>query len=230
MNDQWTDRLSEYVDGELEQSERRALEAHLATCPACAATLGELRRVVARAHALDDRPPAADLWPGVASGIGLAPHDRAAALDLGQARRVRRFTFSVPQLLAASVALMVVSAAAVWLTLGRGRVPGSGPIAQGDTSVPQVAAGNWARDPNYDTAIGQLESALAEGRRSGKLDSATVRILEANLAIVDAAIAEGQRALASDPGSAYLNYHLADTMRRKLELLRQATTIARAQT
>ena len=63
MKDQWTDRLSEYLDGELGAAERAALEGHLATCAECGATLAELRRVVARARALDDRPPTADLWP-----------------------------------------------------------------------------------------------------------------------------------------------------------------------
>ncbi|PYP99161.1 MAG: hypothetical protein DMD34_00150, partial [Gemmatimonadetes bacterium] len=39
MKDQWTDRLSEYLDGELAGSERTALEAHLASCGNCRATL-----------------------------------------------------------------------------------------------------------------------------------------------------------------------------------------------
>src|SRR3989442_1003656 len=49
--DNWTDRLSEYVDGTLAVGERAALEAHLTGCAACAVTLEELRRVVARARA-----------------------------------------------------------------------------------------------------------------------------------------------------------------------------------
>src|SRR2546430_14202811 len=80
MKDNWTDRLSEYVDGTLGAGERAALEAHLAGCAACAATLEDLRRVVARARALDDRPPAADLWPKIAAGGGRAiPAPRAGA-------------------------------------------------------------------------------------------------------------------------------------------------------
>src|SRR3989449_7116754 len=58
MNDQWTTRLSEYIDGELDNTERAAIEAHLATCGRCYATLGELRQVVARAKSLEDTPPA----------------------------------------------------------------------------------------------------------------------------------------------------------------------------
>src|SRR5438093_1416138 len=71
--------------------------------------------------------------------------------------------------------------------------------------------------------------ALVEGRRTGRLDSTTVRILERDLATIDTAIAQARRALAADPGSAYLNHHLADTMRRKLELLRQATALTGTQ-
>src|SRR5207253_8982692 len=61
MNDQWTARLSEYLDGEVTPAEQTALEAHLASCDACRTTLEELRRVVTNARALDDRPPTADL-------------------------------------------------------------------------------------------------------------------------------------------------------------------------
>jgi anti-sigma factor RsiW len=56
-------RLSEYLDGELDNAERVALEAHLATCGQCYATLGELRQVIARAQALQDTPPAANYGP-----------------------------------------------------------------------------------------------------------------------------------------------------------------------
>ena len=39
MHDEWNDRLSEYLDGELEPAEQRALEAHLAGCAECRADL-----------------------------------------------------------------------------------------------------------------------------------------------------------------------------------------------
>ena len=69
MSDRWTDRLSEYLDGELQPEEREDLQAHLFTCAACARTLAELRRVVERARALPDREPPRDLWPVIAAAI-----------------------------------------------------------------------------------------------------------------------------------------------------------------
>ena len=211
--DNWTDRLSEYLDGTLAVGERAALEAHLAGCTACAATLEELRRVVARARALDDRPPPADLWPQIAAGIGRAAPPRAR----------RQLAFTVPQLIAASVALIILSGGTTWLVRSRAVTATSVAIA------PPQAQWLTAADRRYETTVAELQGALVEGRRTGRLDSTTVRILERNLATIDTAIAQARRALAADPGSAYLNHHLADTMRRKLELLRQATALTGTQ-
>jgi anti-sigma factor RsiW len=63
--DQWTDRLSEYLDDELSPSERALVEAHLKDCEACTAVLDELRAVTAQAVALPSTPPSVDLWPGI---------------------------------------------------------------------------------------------------------------------------------------------------------------------
>src|SRR3989441_10839895 len=101
--DVWTDRLSEYLDGTLANGEHAALDAHLAGCAACAATLAELRQVVARARGLEDKPPAADLWPGIAERIGVS----ADVVSL-PARRARRGAFSIPPLVAASPGLLVL--------------------------------------------------------------------------------------------------------------------------
>src|SRR2546427_1217628 len=211
MSDNWTARLSESLAEPLVPAERQALAAHLTDCAECRATLHELRQVVARARALEDRPPRADLWPTIAGRIGV----------VSIASRRRRFSFTVPQLLAAGIALAVFSAGGAWLAL-HGRGP-AGPVFVAGTAAPPV----WlsAMQPNYDRTVAELRGALDESRRSGRLDSATVRVLERSLATIDTAIAQASRALALDPGNLYLNQHLAETMRRKLDLLRQASGI-----
>jgi hypothetical protein len=218
MTDQWNDRLSDYLDDELTPGERAALEAHLATCRDCAVTLEELREVVSRAGALVPRPPAADLWPGIAPRL-----DRAATVTPFQARPAgRRFSFTMPQLVAAGLALMVMSGGAVWVIQHGGRA----------TEVPAVVAFAPAADPvvptslsdpRYDEAIADLEQALNAGR--AELDPGTVKILEANLDAIDKAIDQSRRALAGDPANVYLNNHLADARQRKLALLRRATAM-----
>jgi len=219
MKDQWTDRLSEYLDGELAGSERTALEAHLASCGNCRTTLEELRRVVGRARALDDRLPTADLWPGIAQHIGV--------VSLAARRARRRLSFTVPQLAAASVALALVSGGAVWLLGGRTHTPTATAVTElGRRPAPLINASAYPTDPRYAAQVAALERALQRGR--SQLDTATVRIIEKNLKIIDRAIRDAQSALVADPGSAYLNLHLAQEMRRKLELLREAANLAGA--
>ena len=55
-----------------------------------------------------------------------------------------------------------------------------------------------------------------------------MKVLEASLADIDRAIAEARRALARDPANVYLNDHLAESMRLKLELLRTATALTQS--
>ena len=232
MNDTWTDRLSEYIDGTLGETERGALEAHLAGCAACATALDELRRVVARARALDDRPPAADLWPGIAEQIGVSSGAHQV-VSLAERRTRRRVAFTVPQLAAAAALLLLLGSGSAYLALHRPPLGAGGAIAQrGPAADLTVAPVGWVQKTSsrYDAAVAELQSALEQGRASGRLDSATVRVLTQSLVTIDSAIVQARRALAADPGSAYLNQHLADTMRRKLELLRRASALAPART
>ena len=220
MKDIWTNRLSEYIDGELDATERAALEAHLATCGQCYATLGELRQVVARAKALEDQPPAANLWSGIAQEI------RRQRVPERRDRRDRRlFILTAPQLLAASIALMLVSGGGVWLAVQQRQAVTPTPEAvRPDARLRIDQAGGWTR--STDAAIAELQAALDLNEK--RLDTTTVRIVRKNLAVIDRAIAEARMALRGDPGNAYLNLHLANTMRRKVELLRRVNDMAAA--
>ena len=212
MTDAWTDRLSEYLDEELSAPEREALEAHLLECSACAQALDELRRVAARAGALEDRPPAGNLWPGIATRI--APQGDAASRGLG-----RRFTFTAPQLVAAAAALVLITAGGMWLALPSGNGAGSLAVQPAGIQAQPVSA----TASNFDAAVADLQRMLNE--RRDQLDSATIRVLEENLAAIDQAIAEARAALSEDPSNAYLNEHLATTMWRKVHLLQRAATL-----
>jgi anti-sigma factor RsiW len=224
MSDQWTDRLSEYVDDELNDNERIALEAHLQTCAQCTTIVGDLRRVIRRARMLREQPPAHDLWPGIARRIGATAAPVAQTVDLAARRRIRRWSFSLPQLAAAGIALMMVSGGAVWLAAVRG--PSPVVLSINDSSpVPPVIPASMrpTASQSYAAAVADLERVLAEGR--GRLDTTTVKVIEQNLAAIDRAIADAQRALDADSANIYLNSHLAETMRRKLDLLRQAAAL-----
>lgn len=232
--DRWTDRLSDYLDGELAPVERQELEAHLESCEDCSRALEELRAVVARARRLEDRPPESDLWPGIRDRI---EPGRAGVVDPGERRagKRKRFVFTLPQLAAASIALMVVSGGAAWMMAsGSGGTEAPAPVATA-SSERVLTSERGAGDPElvanfaerkYGAAIADLEGVLTEHRDG--LDPRTVQVIEENLQRIDRAVEEARRALADDPASDYLNAYLAATMRQKLELLRRAAALAGA--
>jgi hypothetical protein len=224
MSDQWSDRLSDYLDGELPDNERIALEAHVQSCQECSADLRDLRRVILRARTLKPQTPRHDLWPGIASRIGASADDSEDVISLPVHRPVRRWSFSLPQLMAAGIALVTLSGGTVWMLRNPGNPPGTAPVAAAPTNPPVINASlKPDASRSYAAAVADLERVLANGR--GQLDTTTVRIIEQNLAAIDQAITQAQRALNADPANLYLNTHLAETMRRKLDLLRQAAAL-----
>lgn len=250
VHQEWTDQLSDYLDGELPADEQAAVEAHLRSCAACAAVLNDLKRVVARAGTLDARPPHADLWAGIAARIdgGAAP----ARVVPFAAREPKRVAFTLPQLAAAAALLMAVSGGIAWEASQRASRP-DGLRAERSAAVPADSpaggaqprpssadepasgggsgAADFARveqvsmaDAQYDAAVADLEKALKAGR--GRLDASTISIVEHNLQIIDQAINQAREALAGDPANSYLSSHLVEARRRKLDLLRRATALA----
>ena len=222
--DSWRARLSEYLDDELDSSERAELETHLDGCAECRTALEQLRRVVTHAARLVDAPPAEDLWPGIADRIHEGPA-RAGAPATARSRALprRALTIGVPQLAAAAVLLVVLSSGVAW-QFGRGSLSATGPdettaVAPSGSTLPVSRIATH----RYESAITQFERVLADGR--DRLDTTTVRVVDENLAIIDRAIDEARGALAADPSNAYLNRHLADAMRRKLDLLRRTTSL-----
>ena len=133
MNGHPTEKLSEYIDGDLTAAERDRVERHLSSCSQCAGLVEDLRAVVRGAQSVHDAPPAADLWPGIASR--LEPRDSAPRVVAIESRRgPRRLSFSIPQLAAASLAVALLSAGAVWMAIRDGGTAGPATVAVGARS------------------------------------------------------------------------------------------------
>jgi anti-sigma factor RsiW len=221
--DPWLDRLSEYVDGDLDGDTRRALEAHLVSCATCQATRDELVRVVARARATTYREPRHDLWPKLAAT--LTPTQRT--------RRPRVLSFTVGRLALAAGIIAVIAGGLAWTIATRQSASRTPDIASTRpaprTPVAPAAVGPAAvAVASYREAASDLERALAAGR--GTLRPETMQVIEANLRAIDVAIAQADSALRQDPGSEYLNQYLVATMQRKLKLLRHAVAITSPRT
>src|SRR5438046_1633477 len=179
---------------------------------------------MARAGSLDDRPPAHDLWAGIAQriGAGAAAAGDVPSIESAPTRKraflARRLSFSLPQLAAAAVALIVVSGA-VSRWVGVSGRPGS---AVGFSSPPAFTVATAAEfgGAKYDSAVVELQQALSANQ--GDLDSTTVRVIQQNLAIIDQAIDQARRALAADPASVYLRKPLAGAIKQQVGVLRRA--------
>jgi hypothetical protein len=217
-NSHWTDRLSDYLDGELDASEKVAADRHLAECSACAAVLADLTSIASSAASLPDLSPGHDLWPGIVRRLRPRKRERqgsrSADRDLVGALLRRRVALTVPQLAAAAVTLSLLSAAGAWAILG----------------APDPAWDHVALESPSDVVLAAYEPAMAGleaeyDARRGELDPETIVVVERNLAIMDAAIREARDALESDPSSGFLNAHLAEAVRRRMNLLREVASI-----
>ena len=178
-----------------------------------------------------DELPARDLWSGVAARISV---DKPEGLSpLGVVSK-RSFTFSIPGLVLAASLLIAVTAGLTWLVANRpaggNATTNNGPVIQAyglpdDQTGGQIIQANFA-DAQFNAAVTDLEQILRDER--DRLDPRTVLVIERNLKAIDDAIQEARMALDNDPANPYLNSHLADARRRKLDLLRHATTLASA--
>lgn len=211
-----TERLDDYVDGELSEAEFQEVELHLVICDACREEERGLRAVVALAAALPrQQPPRRDLWPDIA----------------GQLARRRRFALlsspGRPQLWwAAGLAAAATLVVAVWVVP---RGTSEGPAVAGQGSTPEAAVQPASlggglesfqdAERDYQRATAELMAALDTRRAS--LSPETSAAIDENLRVIDQALAEIRAALRTDPASPRLGRMLASTHEKKIDTLRR---------
>ena len=228
MKDSWTDRLSDYLDGDLSPADAREMESHLETCHACSAALVELRDVVSRARGLRELDASigvgSDLWPGIEARIRDLPVSRVRPLPdrSGGGAWWSRALFSAAQLAAACLAVALVSVAVLRI-VDRGSLADRADTGAASHGVAVVAASTEAARSAL-SEIAELKKTLAA--RRDRLDSETLQALEASVASMEQAVTEASRALDADPENPYLKAHLDELKARQLDLLRRAVALA----
>ncbi|MFW6083661.1 MAG: hypothetical protein ACODAA_00420 [Gemmatimonadota bacterium] len=231
MSVNWTDRLSEYLDGELRGDDAAALEARLAEDDELRAVLAELREVKDAAAARPAHAAPAGLWDGVRTRITTAETRAGASADGEREARTglrRRLMFTLPQLAAAAGIVLLLG-----ISLGRLTDAPTAPVGADSPTVTDARSGERTDapdtlQPGYALFVRDLEARLDAGR--DVLEPGTARVLEESLAKIDSAIVRAREALENDPNNAYLNQHLASARARKLRLLEDATTLIASQT
>jgi anti-sigma factor ChrR (cupin superfamily) len=198
--DEFVEKLSDYLDGALDEAERRAVAAHLNECASCRISLDELRTLVEHAHALPSHEAPEEVWERIRARVG------------GVTTSQPTFWSSKTALWMA-VAACLVLAAGLWLVL-RGSRPDA--PAQ-DELVTMVADELRAADTHYQKAIDGLEQIIAQNQ--GALPPELNAVLDQNLALIENAIEESRQALATAPSSTVAQESLLSALRRKVSLL-----------
>ncbi len=110
--DEFAWKLADYLDGDLPDAVRGAMEAHAASCAECNRLLSEIESLRADAAALPLLEPSRDLWAGIAERIDarVLPLDAPRSARAIPVRRVWRH----PAVAAAALVLVTAGITHVW--------------------------------------------------------------------------------------------------------------------
>lgn len=230
------DRLDDFIDGALSDGEMDAVRRHLEVCPVCVAEADGLCELRSAARALPrEITPPRDLWAGIAARIEAeratveAPQE-VIEVDFQRSAATNRWRRWAGMAAAAVVLVTVSSGITAYLMRTRsetGAAVATLPAAEvrtGNTAL----AGFRPAEAEYLSTVASLERELA-GRRE-QLAPETVATVEANLRIIDRAIAEARAALVADPANGDLPHHLSEIYRQKVQLLQSAVQLPVATT
>jgi hypothetical protein len=104
------------------------------------------------------------------------------------------------------------------------RQPSVGTVRKGAANVRVVT--NAPRTPAEAALAPEIDELQAVLRqRRSQLDPSTVKIVEDNLALIDAAVKQARDALQRDPASGFLTEQLGNALQKKIELLRTVTAL-----
>lgn len=200
------ERVNAYARDLLPPEEARQFEQHLSSCQACSEFLETREPAIAQ---VADLPRSIEPPPEAWTTVRRRLSPRQANL--------RRFSLPAWALAAAAVLLIVASSATTVLLLRRSPAP---PTAQ----TPE--RGGKDLEAQYASATADLTAELAKAKN--RLDPATFAVIERNLRVIDSALVESRRALASDPRNQVLEQLVVATWRQKMDFLRRATALVPA--
>jgi hypothetical protein len=239
--DRFHELVSDWLDGNIDPTQRAALEAHAATCDACRALMTDLRTIHQTASTLDRHTPPSRVWTRLEQQLAGEPRFREAAArraagitPIASARpRPRILSWRSPVIaLAASLLLMIGGSLYLLHRWTQGSTPApsgttavSTPTSNGsggalvesiDSELQQAAA-------HYEKAIAGLEQVA--NASDSPLDPDVMAALHRNLGVIDKAITESRAALVAQPNSRVAQTSLFDAFRRKVALLQDTIAL-----
>jgi anti-sigma factor RsiW len=209
-------QLNDCADDMLDPAEQDSVRAHLTSCDTCRDAVESLRLLRSD---LADLPrsiqPPAHVLMGVRAGLAGAA-----------ARPAAETWYMRPRLLAAAAVLLIALSSATTALLVRegstSAVPDTGSFTAGSSSLVAV----HALERSYEDEVAEVQRALL-GQQSA-LSPETLRVLQANLDIIDRALDEARAALRADPANDALTDLVRSGYERKLDVLRSVSSHGRA--
>jgi len=240
--DRFADKLSDYLERDVDEPTRASMDAHAAECAECGSLLTDLRSLRLAAANLPELVPSRDLWNGIAERIEtpviLMRAQRTDDLLVHSKRRMRIWA-------GLAAAGLVAVTATVTHELTKRSIVATPPVATVTPASPVATPANRdtvstiqpaasapiatlvsdrpSAQQTYDTEIARLRVVVE--RRRPQLDSTTIAVIEHNLKVIDDAIRQCKLALRKDPSSQFLMESLNDALDNKVQLLRTAATL-----
>ena len=194
----------------------------------------ELRAIVRAAAELPTLSPSRDLWSGIASRIEAPVVALPTRITNGDATTLAPAAQLPWRRLAIAASLLIVATAGVTYSIvKRGSIAAlaarsdsatvEAPLARAPVEPVSLQPPGQTAEQTFDKEIGAMREIIDERRK--ELDPVTIGVLQKNLKLIDAAIAESKAALAKDPASAFLMDRLTHAYDTKLQLLRGVATI-----
>jgi hypothetical protein len=175
--ERFEERLADYMEGDVRDLERGTLDAHAATCTACAELVSELRAITSQAATLGPIDPPASVWAGIESRIAadVVPITSVAP-GAGRTRRVVPLSYGI----AASLAMMAATSGITYVAMKNRDMDAPAPatmVAQGarpESTTTSAPAGTFTPvDPSPAGAVAQ--TLASSGTRTTQTPATVVR-------------------------------------------------------
>jgi hypothetical protein len=244
----------DWLEGDLDAAKRMEVDAHVGSCARCQGLLRDIQGIREVAAAMPDLAPSRDLWSGIEERIqppviAIRTARNSAAIPrymLGAAAAAlvavsSGITYVATTRTMPTATELAVSAPEVRVAGATVEAPVADPVVEAAPQVenqrvspprrqPATALASRQAAPQLSAAELALSSEISElqdllqSRRS-ELEPETVRVVEENLAIIDAAVSQARAAVARDPASGFLNERLESALQKKVQLLRTVALI-----